>query len=104
DPILAHLDEQEEVDAAVEHLFKLGAGAGADRLDAPPALAEDDRPLARPLNIDHLLDAGAAVAALLPAFGLDRRGIRQLVMELQEDLLAGRFGGKPALLRIGQLI
>ena len=80
------------MDAAVEHALELGAGAGADRLDPLPAFAEHDRALARPLDIDHLLDAHAAVRPVLPLLGLDRRGVGQLVMQLQKDLLARDLG------------
>ena len=36
DPVVAHLDEQEQVHAPIEQAFEFGAGAGADRLDALP--------------------------------------------------------------------
>ncbi len=92
------------MDPALQQALELGAGAGADRLDPLTAFAEHDRPLAGPLDIDHLLDAHAAVAPVLPALGLDRRGVRQLVVQLQKDLLAGDFGGDQALGRVRQLI
>ena len=92
------------MDGAVQHRAQLGPGAAADRLDALPAVAEHDRPLALPPHIDHLVDAHAAVAALLPGLGLDRRRIGQFVVQLQENLLAGDLGGKPALGRVGQLV
>ena len=83
---------------------ELGAGPGADRLDPLAAVAEHDRALARPLDIDDLLDAHAAVRPLFPALGLDRRGIGQFVMQLQEHLLARHLGGEPALGSVGQLV
>ena len=47
--------------APAEHMLELGAGTAPDRLDPLTAVAEHDRALARPLDIDHLLDARAAV-------------------------------------------
>src|SRR5580658_1055715 len=72
EPILADLDEQEQMDPALEHRFELGSGAFADGLDPPPALAQHDRLLARPLDEDRLSDLGAAILELFPALGLDR--------------------------------
>src|ERR1051326_2654140 len=74
-PILAHLDEQEEVYAAAEQRLHLAAGVLADGLDGLTALAEHDRLLAFPLHIDDLVDLGGAVLALLPFLRLDRDGI-----------------------------
>src|SRR5581483_11060932 len=93
DPVVAHLDEQEQVDAALQHRLQLAAGAGADGFDPAAALAEHDRALAGAAHIDDLVDADAAVLALLPRFGLDRRGIGQFVMQLEEHLLARDLGG-----------
>src|SRR4029077_4007881 len=104
EPVFAHLDEKEEVHLAVEHRAQFGAGTGADGLDALAALTEDDGALAGAANIDHLLDTNAAVGPLLPALGLDRRRIGQLVMELQKNLLARHLGGEKTLLRIGELV
>src|SRR5581483_9352962 len=72
DPVVAHLDEQEQVDAALQHRLQLAAGAGADGFDPAAALAEHDRALAGAAHIDDLVDADAAVLALLPRFGLNR--------------------------------
>jgi hypothetical protein len=44
------------MNATVEQMFELCASARADVLDPLPALAEDDRALARPLDKDNLLD------------------------------------------------
>src|SRR5215472_4203565 len=103
-PALAHLDEEEEVDAAVELLLELGAGAGADALHLAALAAEHDRLLALALDEDRLRDLDAAVLELLPSLGLDGRGVGQLVMELEEDLLAGDLGGEKSLRRVGELI
>ncbi len=92
------------MDAALQHMFKLGAGAGADRLDAAALVAEHDRALPRPADIDHLVDARAAVGALLPGLGLDRGRIGQFVVQLQKHLLAGHFSRQPAFRRVGQLV
>src|SRR5436190_17971648 len=41
DPVFPDLDEQEQVDAALEHAFQLGPRPRADCFDALPAVAED---------------------------------------------------------------
>src|SRR5579863_8071926 len=92
-PIFLDAHEQKEVDATIEHALQFGARPFADALDLPPTLAEHDRLLARPHHIDALLDAHAAVPALFPAVGLDRRVVGQLLMQLQKDLLARDLGG-----------
>src|SRR5207237_10106399 len=53
DPVFPHLDEQEEVDAAVEHLLQLGARLGADRLYATPGLAGHDRGVGGSMCVNH---------------------------------------------------
>ena len=83
DPVVAHLDEQKEMDAALQHAFQFGAGAGADRLDPRSLVAEHDRALALAADIDHLVDLDAPVLTLLPRLGLDPRRIGQLLMQLQ---------------------
>src|SRR5215470_15797595 len=60
-PVLAHLDEQEKVHPALQQSLELGPGAGADGLYPLAAFAEHDRSLSRPLHINDLLDARAAV-------------------------------------------
>ena len=71
-PVLAHLDEQEQMDAAAEQFFQLLARQFADRLDGRAALAQHDRLLAVALDIDHLVDLHRAVLALFPFLGFDR--------------------------------
>src|ERR671913_1035016 len=91
-PALAHFDVQEEVHRPLQHLAELVAGAGADLLDLGAALAQHDGALALALDVDDLLDARAAVGPVLPLLGLDRGLVGQLLVELQEDLLARDFG------------
>ncbi len=79
-PALAHLHEQEQVHL-LDDLGDLLARLGADRLDGRAALAEHDLALALALDIDRLLDAHRAVAQFLPAVGLDRRLIGQLLVQ-----------------------
>jgi hypothetical protein len=92
------------MDTAVEHRLQFAAGTGADRLDLAAALAEHDGALAGPADIDDLVDADAAVGAVLPRLRLDRRGIGQFVVQLQEHLLAGDLGGDQPLGRVGKLV
>src|SRR5436309_8537302 len=87
-PVLAHLDEQEQMDRRRDHLGDLAPRIGADRLDGLAALAEHDFALAFTLDIDRLLDADRAILELFPLIGLDRRLIRQLLMQAQIELLA----------------
>src|SRR5438132_5405159 len=71
-PVLPHLDKQKQVNPPFEHALELRTGAGTDRLDSLPAFVEHDRPLARSLEIDHLLDAHTSVRLIFPPFGFDR--------------------------------
>src|SRR5260221_13268083 len=103
-PAFPHLDEEEEVDAVAEQALELEPGAAADALDLAAFVAEHDRLLPAALDSDGLADLDAAVLELLPRFGLDGRGIGQLVMELEKDLLARRLGGEQALRHVGELI
>src|SRR3954453_15028137 len=91
-PVLAHLDEQEEVDLGLGDLGDVAAGRLADRLDGLAALAQDDLPLALALDEDRLLDAHRAVVARLPLVGLDRRAVGQLLVQPLVDLLARDLG------------
>ena len=88
-PALAHLDEEKEVHGNARHLADLGAGGRADLLDGLPLGAEHDLPLALALDIDGLLDADAAVGELLPVGGLDRKRIGKLLVQAEEEFLAG---------------
>ena len=78
--------------------------AGADLLDARAALAEDDRALAVALDVDHLLDAHAAVGPVLPLLRLDRGLVGQFLVKLQEDLLARDLGRQQAQRQVGGLV
>ena len=88
----------------LEHLAELVPRAGADLLDARAALAEHDRALAVALDIDDLLDPHAAVLALFPFLGLDRGRIGQLLVKLQEELLARDLGREQAQRQVGGLV
>src|SRR5262249_17972679 len=92
------------MNAAAEHALELGAGAGADLLDAPAALAEHDRLLAVALDMDGLRDLDAAIGEFLPTLGLDDGRVGQFLLELEKDLLARRFGGDEALRQVGELV
>src|SRR5262249_59282967 len=103
-PILLDPHVQEEVDPAPELALELRPRPRADLLDPLAALAEHDRLLAWALHEDGLLDADAAVLALLPLVGLDGGGVGQLVAELQEDLLARHLRRQHALRQVRELI
>jgi hypothetical protein len=66
DPVVPHLDEQEQMHAAFEHAFEFGASTGPDRFDALAVIAEDNGALSGPAHKDDLIDPYAAVATLLP--------------------------------------
>ena len=57
----------------------------ADRLDCPPALAENDLAMALAADEDRLFDAGRPVSLVLPLFGLDSRLVGQLVVQPLAD-------------------
>jgi hypothetical protein len=56
--------------------------------------------LAFTLHIDRLLDPHRSILALGPGFSLDRRLVRQLLMQFDEELLARDFGGELAQRRV----
>src|SRR5205823_457394 len=93
-----------QVDPPFEHAFELGTGPRTDALDPFPAFAEHDCALTRPLHVDDLPDADAAVRPVVPLLGLDRRGVGKLIMQLQEDLLARDLGRDQTLGGIGELV
>ena len=55
-PVFADLDVQIEVDPAVEHLFEIAAGLGADALDHVAALADHDGLLRRLIDQNRRKD------------------------------------------------
>src|SRR5205814_4726699 len=87
-PPFPHLDEEKEMRRLLDRNGDVGARRRPDRLDRLAALAEHDLALALALDIDRLLDAHRAVLELLPDFGLDRRLIRQFLVQPQIELLA----------------
>src|SRR4051812_11093652 len=104
-PVLADLDEQEQVDAGLEQALKLLAGRLADRAQLLAAAAEHDRLLAVAHDVDRLVDPDLApVRALGPALGLDRDAVGQLLVELDEDLLARDLGRERAVREVGELV
>jgi len=79
DPVVAHLDEQEQVDAAIS-MIRARACACADRLDPVPL--SPSTIAAAPADIDHLVDARLPSARSSQA--RSRPPNRQLVMQLQK--------------------
>src|SRR6185437_16433270 len=78
-PVLAHLDEQEQMHGGAGDLGDLLARFRTNRLDGGAALAEHDLALAVALDKDRLLDADRTILALGPAVGLDSRLVGQLL-------------------------
>src|SRR5580765_1836915 len=95
---------QEEMHRPLEHLAELMAGPRADLLDPRAALAQENRALAVALDVDGLLDAHAAVLAVFPLLGLYRRLVGQLLVQLQEDLLARHLGREQPHRQVGGLV
>ncbi len=87
-----------------DHLGDVRAGGHGNLLDGRALGAEHDLPLALALDIDRLLDADAAVLQLLPVGGLDRQSVGELLVQPQEQLLAGDLGGGLAQRSVGQLV
>ena len=86
------------------HLADVGAGRLADLLDGLSLGAQQDLPLTLALDIDRLLDPDRAVGKLLPVGGLDGQRIGQLVMQPEEQLLAGDFRCTLSELGVGELV
>ena len=89
------LDVEEEVHPALQQRLELPPRRLADRLHLGAAIADQDRLLGGPADIDGAVDADAAVLALLPVLGLDGRVVRHFLMRLAQDLLAHDLG-RPA--------
>src|SRR3989344_5619384 len=85
---------QEQMHLAPEQFGELGARLAADFLDPLTLVAEDDRALVVACDQNLLVDFGAAVLARREFLGLDGRLVRQFLMELAIQLLAGDFGGE----------
>src|SRR6478672_4287971 len=103
-PVLAHLDEQEQVDGPVDHVADVAPRIRADRLDGLAALAEHDLALALALHINRLLYPGRAILELLPRLGFDRGLIWEFLVQAQIELFARDLGRQLAQRRIGDLI
>src|SRR6266404_651315 len=104
-PFMHHLHVQLEEHAAVENRLQLQARRLADVADAPPAFADDDALLRRPLDEDGRLDHEEAARRLLTKrVDHDRRRVGQLVACLLDDLLAHDLGGEEALALLAHLI
>ena len=73
-------------------------------LDGLAMSTDHDLLLAVALDVDGLLDTDAAVAQLLPLRGLNGQAVRQLVMQPDEQLLAGDFRCRLAQRSVGELI
>ena len=89
---------------AAEHLFELETGGFADGLDGLAAFADDDALLALALDEDRLIDPDRAVLLLFPGFGDHGRGIGQLVVQAQIELLARDLGREQARGNVGGLV
>jgi len=104
-PFLADLDEQEEMHfPAAKKLRKFLAGRLAYLLDRLTALADDDLLLRFTQNVNGLLDADGTIRTFLPQFRLHVRGIGQLVVQAQIELLAGDLRSQHAQGKIRKLI
>src|SRR3954469_18346740 len=103
-PVLAHLDEQKKVHGDAHDLGDFLPRIRTDRLDGGAAFSEHDLALALALDKDRLLDADRLVLAFGPAIGLDRGLIRQFLMQLAIDLLAGNFRRQMPHRRIRHLV
>src|ERR1700722_19337441 len=77
EPLLAHLDVQEEMHGRAMGFGNVLAGGRADRLDRAPALAEHNLAVALAADEDRLLAPGRPDGLLLPLLRLDRRLIGQ---------------------------
>src|SRR5690349_11052607 len=66
DPVLANLDEEEQVDLAVCRFLDVPAGGLADRLDGLAALAKYDHAVRLARHEDGLLHPGRAILSHLP--------------------------------------
>src|SRR3954465_8795470 len=99
-PALAHADAQVEVDLPARHLLHLPARGASDRLDHPPAGADQDALLGLGLGPEAGVDDQRAVVALLELVDLHLHRVRHLVARALERLLADQLGEPD---RLGQV-
>src|SRR4051794_11236473 len=91
-PILAHLDEQEQMHWNPSDLGDFLARFRADGFDSGAALAEHNLALAIAFHKNRLLDPDGFVVALSPAVRLDGGLVRQLLVQLPEYLFPRDLG------------
>src|SRR3546814_6959263 len=99
---------QEKMDLATKLLRHFLPRGLAALLDPLAALAEHDGALAVPCDKELLVDGGEAVAPLLLVFGLQRRIIGQLLVELElelpaRDLVRKQAGGDDGPMILGEV-
>ena len=105
-PVLAHLDEQEQVHRRSRICVELACATSIETcLDGLPALAEHDRLLALARDVDRLLDPHRAVLERSSTRSVSTvECVGQLVVQAVEDLLARDLGGEHAQRRVGDLV
>ena len=105
EPVLAHLDEQEQVDPLPQDSLELVPRRLAQCLELLTLLADQDGLLAIAQDVDGLVDPHlAAVRRLGPALSLDRDAVGQLLVQSVEDLLSGDLGGEGPIGEIRELV
>src|SRR5258707_1956898 len=83
-PVFPHLDEQEEVHLALQHLLNVLLCGRAHGFDSGATFAQHNRLLAVAGDEDDMADLDAAILEIFPALGFDGEIIRELVMQLPE--------------------
>src|SRR6266702_4866609 len=85
-PSFPHFDVEKKMHRLLDRRGDFGTRGAPDCLERLAAFAEDDFALALALDIEGLLNARRAVLELFPDLGLDRRLIRQFLMQAQIEL------------------
>src|SRR4051794_13142039 len=100
-PVGRHLRVQAQVSGPAEELGDLHAGGLADVANHLPALPYHDPLLALALDQDGGVDDHVPLRALLPVIDGDGGGVRELVAQAHEELLADQLAGQEPLAAIG---
>jgi len=103
-PLLADLDEQEQVNGRLEDLDQLLAGLGTDRLDGLTTSAQNDLLVRIAGDVDYLVDAIGAVLLDGELLSLDRGVVGDFFVNAEKQFLARHLRGGDRQCQVGELI
>ena len=102
-PVFVHFDEELEEDLLLEEVLDILTSLGADALESRTGFADDDTLLGIALAVDDGVDADEFVL-FLEGLHFDLDGIRDLLVVVEEDLLADDLIDEETCGFVGQLV